>query len=126
MTADLYLGFWVSINSHEFYIWRKIPAVEFEPTEYYNDTWGNVRYYTLRSVNGWTLRDLSPVDVLDEVNAPDQINGILSSAGLSPIDFSSTPVDFSVQSREAFLVWNFSHPVLKETDYHFPNQDKPI
>ena len=126
LTADLYLGFWVSINSREFYVWRKLSGVTFEPTEYFNDTWGNVRYYTLRSVNGWSLIDLSPVDVLDETTAPNQINGILSSAGLSPIDFTTTPVDFSVQSREAFLVWNFSHPILKESDFHFPNQDQPL
>ena len=135
LSADVYLMWRVSFGSSEpvkFYA-RKM-TVEFERSDYY--CVGNTPYiarYALRSKQTWSYKELFCLwEPLNLNSIPTVANNLRAMAGLSAWAFPTGdfPEDdwdvypqrsITINWESPFIVWKFSHPLLKGRDYHFTN-----
>lgn len=138
LSADVYLMWSVNFTGEGTYYYAKKMQVEFERSDYFCSGYHPyIGRYAMQSKQTWSFDELfclwTPTDVGAIGSAA---NSLRSLAGLSAWTFPQGQFpreeynrwpahSFQVYFEAPFVVWKFSHPLIEEPDYHFPNQDEP-
>jgi hypothetical protein len=127
----------VNFPGEDLYYYARKMTVDFERSDYYcSGAHAYIGRYALRSKQAFSYDELfclwTPQDV-DSI--PGKANWLRELAGLSAWtfppgqfsrdDYSKWPAHtFQLYMESPFIVWKFSHPLIKEAGYHFTNQDE--
>lgn len=136
LSADVYQTWAVNFGDWLCWFWLK-RTLTFENSGLRVWKYSNApTHCLLQSKETFSFEDLYCLwKPFDEANAKTRLNSLRQSAGLSAWAFSDGQIPRSddylyrhqarVTKYPDYIVWKFSHPLLKEPGYHFANQDPP-